>query len=346
MVFPPAQDPENDNPEISLCPTIFLLRLDFIYYIHHFRKSLNNRSEYPFFIIGVNNKLRLIILHLVEKNIYFDIIMVTAVIYNCFVICLDNPSIYGTNLGEFVTVSNIALNVVFLIEALLKIFSHGFLIGMDAYLKSSRNIIDFFLVLSSTIYSLATLAEVEDSSLLITLRFCQILRALRPLRLVGRVKGMQIALHTLLISMKPILNIILMTLAVFLTFAILGLQIFKGSFWHCVDHAAGHGGDSEDDILQKAMREKILLTVKNKTDCLANEMSWVNKDFNFDNIGNALMALFVFSTFDGWVNIARDGVDSIGPDIQPQQNSRPLCIIYFVSFLLIVCFFVSQPFCN
>ena len=57
--------------------------------------------------------------------------------------------------------------------------------------------------------------------------------------------------------------------------------------------------------------------MRNKTDCLADKKnSWVNRKYNFDDLGKALMSLFVLSSKDGWVNIMYTGLDAVGVDQQ------------------------------
>ncbi|XP_010843969.1 PREDICTED: voltage-dependent T-type calcium channel subunit alpha-1H-like [Bison bison bison] len=58
----------------------------------------------------------------------------------------------------------------------------------------------------------------------------------------------------------------------------------------------------------------------------------------------ALMSLFVLSSKDGWVNIMYDGLDAVGVDQQPVPNHNPWMLLYFISFLLIVSFFVLNMF--
>jgi hypothetical protein len=48
---------------------------------------------------------------------------------------------------------------------------------------------------------------------------------------------------------------------------------------------------------------------------------WVNRAYNFDDLGQALMALFVLSSKDGWVNIMYTGLDAVGVDQQVQSIS-------------------------
>ena len=98
---------------------------------------------------------------------------------------------------------------------------------------------------------------------------------------------------------------------------------------------------------------------------------WVNRAYNFDDLGQALMALFVLSSKDGWVNIMYTGLDAVGVDqqvrlflfsfsisfqmdwrffnlncwlFQPIENYSEWRLIYFISFLLLVGFFVLNMF--
>ncbi|XP_002739410.1 voltage-dependent T-type calcium channel subunit alpha-1I-like, partial [Saccoglossus kowalevskii] len=100
--------------------------------------------------------------------------------------------------------------------------------------------------------------------------------------------------------------------------------LFKGTFYHCVGTEIRH--------------------IKNKTHCLSDGNHWINRKYNFDDLGQALMALFVLASKDGWVEIMYHGLDAVGVDIQPRTNYNEWLILYFVSFLLIVGFFVLNMF--
>ncbi|KAF6092641.1 calcium voltage-gated channel subunit alpha1 G [Phyllostomus discolor] len=56
------------------------------------------------------------------------------------------------------------------------------------------------------------------------------------------------------------------------------------------------------------------------------------------------MSLFVLASKDGWVDIMYDGLDAVGVDQQPIMNHNPWMLLYFISFLLIVAFFVLNMF--
>uniref|UniRef100_A0A8B9KNH3 Calcium channel, voltage-dependent, T type, alpha 1G subunit n=1 Tax=Astyanax mexicanus TaxID=7994 RepID=A0A8B9KNH3_ASTMX len=84
--------------------------------------------------------------------------------------------------------------------------------------------------------------------------------------------------------------------------------------------------------------------ITNKSDCLLAKYKWVRHKYNFDNLGQALMSLFVLASKDGWVDIMYDGLDAVGVDQQPIMNYNPWMLLYFISFLLIVAFFVLNMF--
>lgn len=82
--------------------------------------------------------------------------------------------------------------------------------------------------------------------------------------------------------------------------------MFKGTFFYC---------DGPN-----------IKNVRNKTDCLADKRNvWVNRKYNFDDLGKALMSLFVLSSRDGWVNIMYTGLDAVGVD---QQVNYPFTYIH------------------
>ncbi|CAF5142479.1 unnamed protein product, partial [Rotaria sp. Silwood1] len=71
---------------------------------------------------------------------------------------------------------------------------------------------------------------------------------------------------------------------------------------------------------------------------------WKNQQYNFDNLGQALLSLFVLSSRDGWVQIMYNGIDAVDVNMQPIRNYNEAKLVYFISFLLLVGFFVLNMF--
>ena len=97
---------------------------------------------------------------------------------------------------------------------ILKVIANGFCIGKEAYFKSGWNKIDLFLVIISLIDVIITLVAKNSSQIL---RILRILRTLRPLRIINRYPGLKLVVTTLLSSLQPIGNIMI----IFCTFFVI-----------------------------------------------------------------------------------------------------------------------------
>ncbi|KAI7803450.1 putative voltage-dependent T-type calcium channel subunit alpha-1I [Triplophysa rosa] len=280
------------------------------------------REDWSVFLFSPQNKFRLLCQSIIAHKL-FDYVVLVFIFSNCITVALERPKILQGSLERlFLTVSNYIFTAIFVGEMTLKVVSMGLYIGEQAYLRSSWNILDGFLVFVSLIDIVVSMAG--GAKILGVLRVLRLLRTLRPLRVISRAPGLKLVVETLITSLKPIGNIVLICCAFFIIFGILGVQLFKGKFYYCL------GLDVKN--------------ITNKSDCLSANYKWVHHKYNFDNLGQALMSLFVLASKDGWVNIMYHGLDAVGVDQQPTINNNPWMLLYFISFLLIVSFFVLNMF--
>ena len=117
---------------------------------------------------------------------------------------------------------------------LFQAVSTGLLYGEHAYFKSGWNIMDGSLVLISVVDTLMTIVFGQGSKIFDILRVFRLVRALRPLRVINRAPGLKLVVQTLLSSLKPIGNIVLICCTFFIIFGILGVQVYTYSrvyFW-------------------------------------------------------------------------------------------------------------------
>uniref|UniRef100_A0A8K9WZ70 Voltage-dependent T-type calcium channel subunit alpha n=1 Tax=Oncorhynchus mykiss TaxID=8022 RepID=A0A8K9WZ70_ONCMY len=255
----------------------------------------------------------------------FDHIILLFIFLNCITIALERPDIQTHSTERvFLSVSNHIFTVIFIAEMTVKVVAQGLYSGEAVYLKSSWNVLDGLLVFVSLLDILVSIASAGGNRILGILRVLRLLRTLRPLRVISRAPGLKLVVETLITSLRPIGNIVLICCGFFIVFGILGVQLFKGKFFHC------EGVDVRN--------------VTNRTDCLRAGYRWTRRKYNFDNLGQALMSLFVLSSKDGWVSIMYDGLDAVGVDQQPVRNHNPWMLLFFISFLLIVSFFVLNMF--
>uniref|UniRef100_A0AAQ6AAL8 Ion transport domain-containing protein n=1 Tax=Amphiprion ocellaris TaxID=80972 RepID=A0AAQ6AAL8_AMPOC len=280
------------------------------------------REDWSIFLFSPQNRFRQICQSIIAHKL-FDYVVLAFIFSNCITVALERPKILQGSLERvFLTISNYIFTAIFVGEMTLKVVSMGLYMGEQAYLRSSWNVLDGFLVFVSLIDIVVSMAG--GAKILGVLRVLRLLRTLRPLRVISRAPGLKLVVETLITSLKPIGNIVLICCAFFIIFGILGVQLFKGKFFYCL------GPDVKN--------------ITNKSDCLQANYKWVHHKYNFDNLGQALMSLFVLASKDGWVNIMYHGLDAVGVDQQPVINNNPWMLLYFISFLLIVSFFVLNMF--
>jgi hypothetical protein len=74
--------------------------------------------------------------------------------------------------------------------------------------------------------------------------------------------------------------------------------------------------------------------------CIEQGGRWVTRDRNFDHAGSAMRTLFEIATTEGWVDTMYDGVDSVGPMMQPVRDNRQIVAWAFVMFIMFGTFFI------
>nr|XP_005290453.2 sodium channel protein type 2 subunit alpha-like isoform X1 [Chrysemys picta bellii] len=195
----------------------------------------------------------------------------------------------------------------------------------------------FMILLSSgALVSLISLtANALGYSELGPIKSLRTLRALRPLRALSRFEGMRVVVNALLGAIPSIMNVLLVCLIFWLIFSIMGVNLFAGKFFFCVNTTSG----------DRFSRENVM----NKTDCeiLKNnnkDVLWKNVKVNFDNVGAGYLSLLQIATFKGWMPIMYAAVDSINIDQQPKYEGNLYMYLYFVIFIIFGSFFTLNLF--
>ncbi|XP_048170612.1 sodium channel protein type 4 subunit alpha [Corvus hawaiiensis] len=216
---------------------------------------------------------------------------------------------------------------VFVIEMLLKWVAYGF----KVYFTNAWCWLDFLIVDVSLISLTANWLGYSELGAIKSLRT---LRALRPLRALSRFEGMRVVVNALLGAIPSIMNVLLVCLIFWLIFSIMGVNLFAGKYYRCVNTTTGELFDID--------------VVNNKSDCMAllhtKEVRWVNVKVNFDNVGLGYLSLLQVATFKGWMDIMYAAVDSREIEEQPQYEINLYMYIYFVIFIIFGAFFTLNLF--
>ncbi|KAJ0062305.1 hypothetical protein NL108_007505, partial [Boleophthalmus pectinirostris] len=215
---------------------------------------------------------------------------------------------------------------IFILEMLLKWVAYGFV----KYFTNAWCWLDFLIVDVSLVSLVANALGYSELSAIKSLRT---LRALRPLRALSRFEGMRVVVNALLGAIPSIMNVLLVCLIFWLIFSIMGVNLFAGKYFHCVN-------TTTDEILS-------ISVVNNMSECLSkvNESArWKNVKINFDNVGAGYLALLQVATFKGWMDIMYAAVDSRDIGDQPVYEENLYMYLYFVIFIIFGSFFTLNLF--
>ena len=124
----------------------------------------------------------------------------------------------GDRARELQAETELPFTIAFTVEALTKLVAFGMYKPTGAYLRSSWNILDAAVVLTSWVSIL-----VPGSGNVSVFR---VFRVLRPLRTMSRIPGMTTIIATLLSAVQSLQDVLIMVVLVFVVFSILAVQ-----FW-------------------------------------------------------------------------------------------------------------------
>uniref|UniRef100_A0A8B9YCA0 Sodium channel protein n=1 Tax=Bos mutus grunniens TaxID=30521 RepID=A0A8B9YCA0_BOSMU len=217
---------------------------------------------------------------------------------------------------------------IFILEMLLKWVAYGF----QVYFTNAWCWLDFLIVDVSLVSLTANALGYSELGAIKSLRT---LRALRPLRALSRFEGMRVVVNALLGAIPSIMNVLLVCLIFWLIFSIMGVNLFAGKFYHCINYTTGEMFD--------------VSVVNNYSECKAlidsNQTArWKNVKVNFDNVGLGYLSLLQVATFKGWMDIMYAAVDSRNVELQPKYEDNLYMYLYFVIFIIFGSFFTLNLF--
>uniref|UniRef100_A0A669CK90 Sodium channel protein n=1 Tax=Oreochromis niloticus TaxID=8128 RepID=A0A669CK90_ORENI len=217
---------------------------------------------------------------------------------------------------------------IFIIEMLLKWVAYGF----KTFFTNAWCWLDFFIVDISLISLVANWMGYSDLGPIKSLRT---LRALRPLRALSRFEGMRVVVNALVGAIPSIFNVLLVCLIFWLIFSIMGVNLFAGKFYRCIN-------TTSEELFP-------ITEVNNRSDCMAikeatQDARWVNMKVNYDNVGQGYLSLLQVATFKGWMDIMYAAVDSREVEEQPSYEINLYMYMYFVIFIIFGAFFTLNLF--
>ncbi|GAA6106826.1 voltage-dependent L-type calcium channel subunit alpha-1D [Tachysurus ichikawai] len=282
-----------------------------------------------FFILGKKNCLR-VACHNLIYNPYFTNFILLFIILSSFSLAAEDPikthSVRNIMLGY----ADYVFTTVFTIEIILKMTVYGAFLHQGSFCRNAFNLLDLLVV------SVSLTSFFLHSSAISVVKILRVLRVLRPLRAINRAKGLKSVIQCVFVAIRTIGNILIVTTLLQFMFACIGVQLFKGRFYRCIDEAKHTPEECKGTF--------VVYKDGDMNHPMVKERYWVNSDFNFDNVLMGMLTLFTVSTFEGWPQVLYKAIDANAENRGPIYNCRVEISIFFVIYIIIIAFFMMNIF--
>uniref|UniRef100_A0A3B4C412 Sodium leak channel NALCN n=1 Tax=Pygocentrus nattereri TaxID=42514 RepID=A0A3B4C412_PYGNA len=234
---------------------------------------------------------------------YLDWVMIVVTICSCISMMFESPftrvmHVPTLQIAEYVFV------IFMSIELNLKIMADGLFFTPTAVIRDFGGVMDIFIYLVSLIFLCWLPTDVPPES---GAQLLMMLRCLRPLRIFKLVPQMRKVVREVLKGFKEIFLVSILLLTLMLVFASFGVQLFAGKLAKCNDPHITREDDCHGIFrINVSISKNLNLKLRpgEKKPGFWVPRVWANpRNFNFDNVGNAMLALFEVLSLKGWVEV-------------------------------------------
>ncbi|XP_053209905.1 sodium leak channel NALCN-like isoform X1 [Panonychus citri] len=265
-------------------------------------------------VTGKERKIRYKGIHnLLGLVTYLDWIMIIVTTLSCISMMFEKPHYRIANHSELQIMEYVFVTMM-AIELSLKTLADGLLFTPKALVKDVAGIMDFFIFAVTCVFIGWMPEKVEPSS---KQQFILLLRCIRPLRIFSLVPHMRKVVYELCRGFKEIALVSVLLIVLVSTFACYGVHMFGGLLARCNDPDISTPEECVGVFFRRLHVTKMKVPTppddENYPEILVPRV-WANpRRFNFDNIGNAMLALFEVLSFKGWLDIRDVILQRLGP---------------------------------
>ena len=237
------------------------------------------------FILSHTNPFR-VFCNKIVNHTYFTNSVLVCILVSSAMLAAEDPLQAQSYRNIILNYFDYFFTTVFTVEITLKVVVYGLVFHKGSFCRNAFNLLDILVVAVSLI------SFVLKSDAISVVKILRVLRVLRPLRAINRAKGLKHVVQCVIVAVKTIGNIMLVTFMLQFMFAIIGVQLFKGTFFSCNDLSKMTEAECRGEFIkyEEGNPNKPMRTVR----------IWSRNDFHFDNVMDAMISLFVVSTFEGW----------------------------------------------
>ena len=207
---------------------------------------------------------------------------------------------------------------------MLKTIVFGVILHKGSFCRVGFNLLDVIVVACSII----SFGAPKEASAISVMKILRVLRVLRPLRAINRAKGLKRVVQCVIVAVKTIGNIFVITALLTFMFGAIGVQLFKGTFYHCEDPSKFTKDECQGEFLMVQGGDLQAAEVVQR--------EWLPDLFNYDDVGNAMLTLFTVSTFEGWPLLLYRSIDSNAAGHGPYPDYRPVVALFYIVYIIVI----------
>ncbi|XP_031635540.1 voltage-dependent calcium channel type A subunit alpha-1-like isoform X2 [Contarinia nasturtii] len=276
------------------------------------------------FILSPTNPIRRGV-HWFVNYRFFDWFIMIFIGFSSIALAAEDPVVEHSPRNIFLEKLDYIFTAVFAVEMFLKIIDLGVIFHPGSYLREFWNIMDAVVVVCALLSF--------GFKFFATMKILRVLRVLRPLKTIKRIPKLKAVFDCVVGSLKNVVNILIVYLLFQFIFAVIGVQLFNGKFFHCTDESKHNERDCQGYYFVYKSGE-ILPT--------AEERKWELQSFHYNNVASAMLTLFAVQTTEGWPTVLMNSMAASFENKGPIPYYRmEMSIFYIVYFVVFPFFFVN-----
>lgn len=243
---------------------------------------------------------------------YLDWTMIFITTLSCISLMFETPH-YRVMDHVSLQIAEYTFFIFMSLELTLKILADGLFFTPKAYIKDVAAVLDVFIFAVSATFLFWMPTSVPSGS---NAQLLMILRCVRPLRIFTLVPHMRKVVYELCRGFKEILLVSTMLIMLIFVFASYGVQLYGGRLARCNDPTIQKREDCVGVFMRRVFVTKMKLQPgpNESYPAMLVPRVWANpRRFNFDNIGDAMLALFEVLSFKGWLDVRDVLIKVLGP---------------------------------
>jgi len=283
------------DKSIFLLPYDNAIRQMFRKIVHARYIAFSDNSEQRLFSAFSLNRFK----KYLGSQTYLDWIMMFLTHISCYALLFETPERRAFE-HPLLKVIEYVFVVTTTVEIGLKSLADGLILTPTALLKDFGGILHFFIYIVALVHVCWHPESIKPIS------FAQILlvlRALRPLRIITLAPPLRNIVQIFVRGYKDILKVAILQLLLMFVFAIYGVNMFQNRLALCTDPNLSRKNCTGLCTIELP-GPKGMSTIGGKKISLQVPCVWRNpRNFNFDNLPNALLALFEVLSLEGWTEV-------------------------------------------